>query len=420
MNGAGAPDGNRQYRAFISYSHADSRFALWLHRKIERFAIPAAPGAGRVRLAPVFLDRAELPAATDLSATVRAALARSAALIVIASPHARASRWVDREIALFRELHPDRPVLVALIEGEPDTAFPPALTGSGAATIEPLAADFRKGADGRRLGLLKIVAGLSGQPLDRLVQRDAQARQRRVMAVTAAALLLSLVLAGLLVLALLAGLAAGALLGLALPLQLGLGALGAALPCWRLLRARQRRLARIEQQLPEALDLMGRSMRAGHAFPTALKMVGDELRAPLGSEMRIVFDEVNFGVAMGDALGNLASRVPSTDLRYFVVAVLIQRESGGNLAELLGRISAIIRDRLTLLGEIRTLSAEGRMSAWILSMMPLAVALMMQLSSPDFLRLLYTDPGGRKMLTMALVMMGLGILVIRKVTRIRL
>ena len=221
-------------------------------------------------------------------------------------------------------------------------------------------------------------------------------------------------------LALLAGLAAGALLGLALPLQLGVGALGAALPCWRLLRARQRRLARIEQQLPEALDLMGRSMRAGHAFPTALKMVGDELRAPLGSEMRIVFDEVNFGVAMGDALGNLASRVPSTDLRYFVVAVLIQRETGGNLAELLGRISAIIRDRLTLLGEIRTLSAEGRMSAWILSLMPFAVALMMQLSSPDFLRLLYTDPGGRKMLTMALVMMGLGILVIRKVTRIRL
>ena len=222
------------------------------------------------------------------------------------------------------------------------------------------------------------------------------------------------------VLALLAGLAVGALLGLALALQLGLGALGAALPCWRLLRARQRRLARIEQQLPEALDLMGRSMRAGHAFPTALKMVGDELRAPLGSEMRIVFDEVNFGVSMGDALGNLASRVPSTDLRYFVVAVLIQRETGGNLAELLGRISTIIRDRLTLLGEIRTLSAEGRMSAWILSLMPFAVALMMHLSSPDFLRLLYTDPGGRKMLTTALVMMGLGILVIRKVTRIRL
>ena len=212
-----------------------------------------------------------------------------------------------------------------------------------------------------------------------------------------------------------AGLAAAAVLGLA-P---GLGALAAALPCWRLLRARQRRLARIEQQLPEALDLMGRSMRAGHAFPTALKMVGDELRAPLGSEMRAVFDEVNFGVARADALGNLASRVPSTDLRYFVVAVLIQRETGGNLTELLGRISAIIRDRLTLLGEIRTLSAEGRMSAWILSLMPFAVALMMHLSSPDFLRLLYTDPGGRKMLAGALVMMVCGILVMRNIIRIR-
>ncbi len=108
MDGAGTPGDIGRYRAFISYSHADSTFAHWLHRRIERFAIPAERGAPRVRLAPVFLDRAELPAATDLSESVRAALADSAALIVIASPNARASRWVDREIALFRELHPDR------------------------------------------------------------------------------------------------------------------------------------------------------------------------------------------------------------------------------------------------------------------------------------------------------------------------
>ena len=201
MHQAAAPEQPTRYRAFISYSHSDSNFARWLHRSIERFALPATGAAPRQRLAPVFIDRAELPAATDLSATVREALAGSAALIVVASPGARASAWVDREIALFRELHPDRPILTALIAGEPDEAFPPALTGSGATRIEPLAADFRKQADGRRLGLLKIVAGLTGQPLDRLVQRDAQARQRRVMAVTAAALLLSLVLGGLLVLA---------------------------------------------------------------------------------------------------------------------------------------------------------------------------------------------------------------------------
>ncbi|MBE3027660.1 pilus assembly protein TadB [Janthinobacterium sp. BJB1] len=219
---------------------------------------------------------------------------------------------------------------------------------------------------------------------------------------------------------LLGGLLLGALLGLPLSLLAGLGALGAALPLLHLRRAQQQRLRRIEQQLPDALDLMGRAMRAGHAFPTALKMVGDEMAAPLGSEFRAVFDEVNFGVAMSDALGNLASRVPSTDLRYFVVAVLIQRETGGNLSELLGSISAIIRDRLKLLGQIRVLSAEGRMSAWILGLMPFAVALMMQLTNPDFLSVLYLDSGGRKMLATAGVMMALGILIIRKVTRIRI
>lgn len=196
-----APAGAPQYRAFISYSHADTPFAQSLHRRIERYRLPAGADGQRERLAPVFLDRAELAAAPDLSDQVREALARSAALIVVASPRARASRWVDQEIALFRAIHPDRPVLAALIDGEPQEAFPPALVAYQGRAVEPLAADFRKGADGQRLGLLKIIAGLSGQPLDRLVQRDNQARQRRVMAVTAAALLLSIILAALLVLA---------------------------------------------------------------------------------------------------------------------------------------------------------------------------------------------------------------------------
>jgi len=196
-----APTVAPQYRAFISYSHTDTRFAQSLHRRIERYRLPAGVDGQRERLAPVFLDRAELAAAPDLSDQVREALARSAALIVVASPRAKASRWVDQEIALFRAIHPDRPVLAALIDGEPEEAFPPTLVAYQGRAVEPLAADFRKGADGQRLGLLKIIAGLSGQPLDRLVQRDNQARQRRVMAVTATALLLSLVLATLLVLA---------------------------------------------------------------------------------------------------------------------------------------------------------------------------------------------------------------------------
>ncbi|MBS0476167.1 MAG: toll/interleukin-1 receptor domain-containing protein [Proteobacteria bacterium] len=185
----------------MSYSHADDRFATWLHRRLERFAIPAAEGVSGGRLAPVFIDRAELVAGPDLSAQVKQALAESAVLVVICSPAAAASRWVGQEIALYRAIHPDRPILAALIEGDPETAFPAALLRHGDQTFEPLAADFRKDGDGKRTALLKIVAGLTGLPLDRLVQRDVQARQRRVMAVTAAALVLSLVLATLLVIA---------------------------------------------------------------------------------------------------------------------------------------------------------------------------------------------------------------------------
>lgn len=191
-----------RYRAFISYSHADDSFARWLHRRCEAFTLPASGSAAAARLSPVFIDRAELAAGADLSQQVTDALAASAALIVICSPAAAASRWVAQEIALFRDLHPNRPILAALVAGEPEDAFPVPLLRHGGRTFEPLAADFRKQGDGRRIGLLKIVAGLSGLPLDRLVQRDAQARQRRVMAVTAAAVLLSVVLATLLMMAL--------------------------------------------------------------------------------------------------------------------------------------------------------------------------------------------------------------------------
>ena len=186
-----------RYRAFISYSHADARFAAWLHRKLEHWPLPGQP-----RLTPIFIDRAELAAGPDLSSQVREALAGSAALIVLASPAARSSQWVAQEVSLFRELHPDRPVLAALLKGEPGDAFPQALLVHAGQVFEPLAADFRDGHDGKRLALLKILAGLTAQPLDRLVQRDVQTRQRRVMAITAGAVLLSLVLAAALIVAL--------------------------------------------------------------------------------------------------------------------------------------------------------------------------------------------------------------------------
>ena len=205
--------------------------------------------------------------------------------------------------------------------------------------------------------------------------------------------------------------------GIAVPvLALGAG----SLPLMRLARSRDARLAKFELQLPDALDMMSRAMRAGHAFPTALKLVADEMPAPLGEEFKIAFDEVNFGVAMGDALNALAQRLPSMDLQYFVVAVLIQRESGGNLTELLTSISAIIRDRLKLAGTVRVLSAEGRISAWVLCLLPFGAGAMMTLANPDTMSVLVTDPAGRKMLGMAATMMVVGVLAIRKIIRIRM
>ena len=177
------------YRAFISYSHADETWAAWLQRSLERYRIPsrlraARPGLPR-RLYPVFRDREELASSGDLSESIRSALARAEALIVICSPAAAASRWVNEEIRQFRAIAPDRPVLCLMVAGSPDSAsedcaFPPALLrdDSGNALPEPLAADPHDHSDGRRGALLKIVAGLLGVGIDALRQRDQQRRLR--------------------------------------------------------------------------------------------------------------------------------------------------------------------------------------------------------------------------------------------------
>lgn len=195
------------YRAFISYSHADAAFARWLHARLETYQLPGElarllpAGERRGRLGPVFRDREELPASIDLSASVREALAASDVLIVLCSPDARQSAWVGREIEVFRELGPDRPILAAIVRGEPAEAFPPPLLQGR----EPLAADLRKQGDGRRLGFLKIVAGIAGVPLDALVQRDAQRKLRRVIAVTLVTSAAAIVLAVMTVIAIRSG-----------------------------------------------------------------------------------------------------------------------------------------------------------------------------------------------------------------------
>ena len=217
----------------------------------------------------------------------------------------------------------------------------------------------------------------------------------------------------------LVGLIAGLALGWAWPLVAGLAVGLALLPWLYVFNAREKRLTLLEQQLPDALDLMGRAMLAGHAFPSALKMVGEEMPQPVAGEFRVVFDEINYGIPIQDAMSNLATRVPSTDLRYFVISVLIQRETGGNLAELLGNISALIRARLKLLGTVRVLSAEGVLSAKILTALPFVLALAINLVNPGFLRQLWTDPMGLKLVWLALGLMVVGIFWMWRIIRIR-
>lgn len=204
----GAVGGERAYRAFLSYSHVDEAVARRLHRWLEAYRIPsrlvgAASPFGPVprRLTPIFRDRVELPAASSLDKEVRQALAASDVLLVLCSPDARSSKWVDAEIALFRSLHPDRPIITALLKGDPADSFPPALLTPDPSGVvqEPIAADFRPEHDGTKLARLKIVAGLTGVALDQIIQRDAQRQLRRVIAITFLTLLLTLSMALMLV-----------------------------------------------------------------------------------------------------------------------------------------------------------------------------------------------------------------------------
>lgn len=219
--------------------------------------------------------------------------------------------------------------------------------------------------------------------------------------------------------AFMACLVVGLILNFPLLLILVLGTVVSTVPLLLLTRTRDKRFAKFEQQLPEAADLISRALRAGHAFPSTLQMVRDEMPEPISGEFRVTADEINYGVPLNDALGNLAKRMPLIDLRYFIIAVLIQRESGGNLAEILENIAYIIRERFKLLGRIRVLSAEGKLSAWILGLLPFVVAFLINLVNPEYMRVLWTDPAGVTVMTISLVMMAVGVFVMRKIIRIR-
>jgi len=197
------------------------------------------------------------------------------------------------------------------------------------------------------------------------------------------------------------------------------GLIVTAVPLLFVLRARSRRLHKFDEQLPDALDLLSRALRAGHAFPSAMQMVATEATDPIGSEFQITFEEINYGVSVGDAMLNMATRVPSIDLRYFVISVLLQRETGGNLSELLDNLSTLIRERFKLLGRIRVLAAEGKLSAYILIALPFVTALMIFLVNPEFMSVLWTDPAGLNFIFAALLAMVLGAFWMWRIVKIR-
>jgi tight adherence protein B len=195
-------------------------------------------------------------------------------------------------------------------------------------------------------------------------------------------------------------------------------AVGASLPTLWLRRRRSVRLRKFEEQFPEALDMLSRAMRAGNAFQTALGTAGEEMPAPVGEELKKVFDRQNFGLPLNDALKELAERIPHVDVKFFVTAVAIQRESGGNLAEILDNLAYVVRERFKVLRQVRTHTAHGRFTGFVLLALPAGLALALSFIAPAQMHLLFTEPMGHMMIVGAIVMQTIGFFWIRKVIKI--
>jgi tight adherence protein B len=195
-------------------------------------------------------------------------------------------------------------------------------------------------------------------------------------------------------------------------------ALGFALPFVFLSFKRTRRLRSFEEQFPEGLDLISRALKAGHAFATGLKMVADEMPDPVGPEFRKTFDEQNFGLPLKDALDNLSVRVPSLDVRFFATAVLIQRETGGNLAEILENLAHVVRERFKILRQVRVYTAHGRFTGYVLLALPAVLCIALSFINPDHMNLLFRERMGQMMLGGALTMQTIGYVWIKQVIKI--
>jgi tight adherence protein B len=195
-------------------------------------------------------------------------------------------------------------------------------------------------------------------------------------------------------------------------------ALGFAAPFVYLNVKRTRRLRQFEENFPEALDLVARALKAGHAFVMGLKMVADEMPEPIGPEFRKTFDEQNFGLPLKDALENLTMRVPSLDVRFFATAVLIQRETGGNLSEILENLAHVVRERFKILRQVRVHTAHGRFTGYVLLALPAVLCVALSLLNPDHMNLLFRERIGQMLLVTAVVMQTIGYFWIRQVVKI--
>ena len=201
-------------------------------------------------------------------------------------------------------------------------------------------------------------------------------------------------------------------------LGLGAGVLLAFVPYMVVRFKANRRIRKFEEQFPDAIDLIARALRAGHAFTTGLSIVSEEAPQPVAGEFRLLYDQQNFGMPLGDAMKAFATRVPLLDARFFVTAVLTQRETGGNLSEILGNLANIMRERFKVKRQVQVISAHGRMTAWVLSGLPPSLAAMTMITSPQQMKTLVEDPIGINLIIAALVLQIAGTLIIKKLVNI--
>jgi tight adherence protein B len=201
--------------------------------------------------------------------------------------------------------------------------------------------------------------------------------------------------------------------------SLTLGAVGACMPYMYMRSRRKKRLARLEEQFPEALDFLARSMRAGHAFSISLEMIGDELEDPLGQEFRALFNEQNLGAPLDICLRNFSQRVPLLDARFFASSVLLQKQTGGNLSEILSRLAYVIRERFRLKGQVKAASAHGRLTATILTVLPVVTMLALLAVAPGYLQGMAADPDGKWLIGGAIFAQVLGNIFIKKIINIK-